>query len=203
MRATPRAAVVDLDVHQGDGTALIFQDDPDVLTLSLHGRNNFPFRKQQSRIDVDLPDGASDAEYLAALDAVLPRVLAFAPEIIFYQSGVDPLAGDKLGRLALTHAGLAARDRRVMSLAKAARIPLVVTLGGGYAQPIARTALAHANTFRTAAEVWGGRVATSPPVTSHAAQSTPLSRPAPPVRTSPRSSRTPSAHRSAPSETGD
>jgi len=150
-----RAAVVDLDVHQGDGTALIFQDDPGVLTLSLHGRHNFPFRKQQSRIDVDLPDGTGDAEYLAALDAVLPQVVAFAPEIVFYQSGVDPLEGDKLGRLSLTHAGLIDRDRRVMALAKSNGIPLVVTLGGGYAEPVSRTALAHANTFRTAAEIYG------------------------------------------------
>ncbi|MGA2592331.1 MAG: histone deacetylase [Bryobacteraceae bacterium] len=150
-----KAAVVDLDVHQGDGTALIFQDDPDVLTFSMHARNNFPFRKQRSRIDVDLPDGIGDEEYLAALDAVLPQVVAFEPEIVFYQSGVDPLAGDKLGRLALTHAGLLARDCRVMALAKAHRIPLVVTLGGGYADPISLTAEAHANTFRVAAEVFG------------------------------------------------
>jgi len=86
---------------------------------------------------------------------VLPRVVAFEPEIVFYQSGVDPLAGDKLGRLALTHAGLLARDRRVMALAKVHRIPLVVTLGGGYADPISLTAEAHANTFRVAAEVFG------------------------------------------------
>lgn len=151
-----RAAVVDLDVHQGDGTARIFEHDPDVLTVSLHGSNNFPFRKQRSSIDVDLPDGAGDAEYLAALDAVLPRVSAFAPEIIFYQSGVDALAGDRLGRLSLTHAGLAARDRRVMALSQGHGIPLVVTLGGGYARPVSRTAEAHANTFRTAADVFGG-----------------------------------------------
>lgn len=149
-----KAAVVDLDVHQGDGTACIFRDDPDVLTLSLHGRNNFPFRKQQSRIDVDLPDATGDAEYLSALDGVLPQVAAFAPEIVFYQSGVDPLAGDKLGRMALTHAGLAERDRRVMKLAREQGVPLVVTLGGGYADPISRTAEAHANTFRMAREVF-------------------------------------------------
>jgi len=158
MRATHgviRVAVVDLDVHQGDGTALLFQDDPDVLTLSIHGRHNFPFRKQRSDIDVDLPDGANDSQYLAALDHVLPTVAGFRPQMIFYQSGVDPLAGDKLGRLALTHAGLAARDGRVMEMALACAIPLVVTLGGGYADPMARTAEAHANTYRTAAQVFG------------------------------------------------
>lgn len=152
-----RAAVVDLDVHQGDGTARMFRDDPEVLTVSLHGRNNFPFRKQQSGIDVDLPDGTDDEAYLAALDGVLPRVAAFAPGILFYQSGVDPLAGDKLGRMALTHAGLAARDRGVMELARTRGIPLVVTLGGGYADPISRTAEAHANTFGVAAGVFGFR----------------------------------------------
>ena len=152
-----RAAVVDLDVHQGDGTALIFEDDPGVLTLSIHGGNNFPFRKQRSRIDVDLPDGTRDAEYLEALAAVLPRVFEFAPEIVFYQSGVDALAEDKLGRLSLTHEGLKARDRRVISAAQARGIPLVITLGGGYAEPVSLTALAHANTFRIAAEICGRR----------------------------------------------
>jgi acetoin utilization deacetylase AcuC-like enzyme len=148
-----RAAVVDLDVHQGDGTAAIFERDPEVFTLSLHGENNFPFRKQQSRLDVALPDGTEDAAYLAALDKALPQVAVFSPEIIFYQSGVDALAGDKLGRLSLSYEGLSARDRRVMALAQTRSIPLVITLGGGYSEPISRTALAHANTFRTAAEL--------------------------------------------------
>jgi acetoin utilization deacetylase AcuC-like enzyme len=151
----PRAAVIDLDVHQGDGTAAIFHDDPAVLTLSLHGRHNFPFRKQQSRIDIDLPDATADAEYLAALASVLPRVPAFGPAVVFYQSGVDALAGDRLGRLALTHEGLLRRDRMVFEACRAAGIPVVATLGGGYADPIARTAEAHANTFRTAAAVFG------------------------------------------------
>lgn len=149
-----RAAVVDLDVHQGDGTALLFAGDCDVLTVSMHGENNFPFRKQHSRIDVALPDGTGDDEYLATLAPLLPQVFGFAPEIVFYQSGVDPLAGDRLGRLALTHAGLQARDRLVMESCRDAGVPLVVTLGGGYADPIERTAEAHANTFRTAAEVY-------------------------------------------------
>lgn len=150
-----RAAVIDLDVHQGDGTARIFRDDDAVLTVSLHGRNNFPFRKERSRIDVDLPDGTGDEEYMAALGTVLPKVFAFGPEVVFYQSGVDALAGDRLGRLALTHEGLRARDRLVFEACRAAGVPVVATLGGGYAEPIDLTAEAHANTFRTAAAVFG------------------------------------------------
>ena len=100
-----RAAVVDLDVHQGDGTANLFQADDAVLTLSIHGRNNFPFRKQTSKIDIDLRDDTGDDEYLDALARVLPRVWEFAPEIVFYQSGVDALRSDRLGKLALTEYG--------------------------------------------------------------------------------------------------
>jgi acetoin utilization deacetylase AcuC-like enzyme len=146
-----RASVIDLDVHQGDGTAAIFEHDPDVLTVSLHGQHNFPFRKQRSRIDVGFADGTRDDEYLSQLAAALTEVRAFAPAILFYQSGVDALAGDRLGRLALTHAGLAERDRTVFHFARELGLPIVVTLGGGYADPIARTVEAHANTFRTAA----------------------------------------------------
>ncbi len=149
-----RAAVVDLDVHQGDGTALLFEDDEEVLTLSFHARNNFPFRKQRSRIDVDLADGTTDEEYLARLVSELPRVFEFRPDIVFYQSGVDGLHSDKLGRLALTHDGLLERDRLVMEGCRGQNIPLVITLGGGYADPIELTAEAHANTFRTAARVF-------------------------------------------------
>jgi acetoin utilization deacetylase AcuC-like enzyme len=150
-----RAAVIDLDVHQGDGTAAIFADDPSVFTLSVHGRNNFPFRKQQSRVDIDLADGAGDQEFLSAVTSVLPRAFAFEPQVVFYQSGVDGLAGDRLGRLALTHVGLRARDRLVLEACHSRRIPVVVTLGGGYAEPVSLTVEAHANTFRTAAEVFG------------------------------------------------
>jgi len=156
LRAEPgirRVAVVDLDVHQGDGTAEIFRDDPEVLTLSVHCKNNFPLRKQQSRIDVELDADAGDNVYLSKLTDVLPSVLAFSPEIIFYQSGVDGLAEDRLGKLSLTPAGLKERDRQVMKLAQAANIPLVITLGGGYADPIQLTVEAHANTFRTALEI--------------------------------------------------
>jgi acetoin utilization deacetylase AcuC-like enzyme len=150
----PRVAVVDLDVHQGDGTAHFFENDPRVLTLSLHGANNFPFRKQRSRIDVELPDKTGDDEYLAALDRVLPRVWDFAPDLLFYLSGVDALEKDVLGRLSLTYAGLVARDRRVIEGARKRMIPLVITLGGGYANPIEATVEAHANTFRIARETY-------------------------------------------------
>jgi acetoin utilization deacetylase AcuC-like enzyme len=149
-----RFAVIDLDVHQGDGTAQIFAADPDVFTLSLHGRNNFPFRKQQSTIDVALDDGAGDNEYLAALDSALPRVFGFDPGFVFYQSGVDTLREDTLGKLSLTMEGLAARDRRVFAAARAHGAPLVITIGGGYADPITLTAAAHAQTYRLAAEAY-------------------------------------------------
>jgi acetoin utilization deacetylase AcuC-like enzyme len=150
--AARRIAVVDLDVHQGDGTALIFDGDPDVLTLSIHGAANFPFRKQRSGIDFDLRDGTGDGEYLEILERALPRVFEFAPEIVFYQSGVDALGSDRLGRLALTIEGLRRRDEMVLSGCRSRGIPIAITLGGGYSDPIARTVEAHANTFLTAAQ---------------------------------------------------
>ncbi len=150
-----RAAVVDLDVHQGDGTAQIFQDDPDVLTLSVHCEVNFPFRKQQSKIDVALAEGVGDEEYLRVVSGVLPRVLEFEPEIVFYQAGVDVLASDALGKLQLTPDGVKERDRQVISAVKGAGVPLVIVIGGGYSKPIELTARAHAETFRVAAEIYG------------------------------------------------
>ena len=150
-----RAAVIDLDVHQGDGTAWIFEEDPAVLTASMHCQVNFPFRKQRSSIDIEMPQGTGDGAYLQALEELLPRVLAFDPEIVFYQSGVDTLASDTLGRLALSHGGLLQRDRMVMEAVRREDVPFVVTLGGGYSKPVELTALAHANTFRTAREVFG------------------------------------------------
>jgi acetoin utilization deacetylase AcuC-like enzyme len=152
-----RAAVVDLDVHQGDGTAEIFRNDADVLTLSVHCKNNFPLRKQQSRIDVELDAGIGDELYLATLADVLPQVGEFRPEIIFYQSGVDGLAEDRLGKLELTQDGLKTRDRQVTELVRSANVPLVITLGGGYADPIRATVEAHANTFRAARQILGLR----------------------------------------------
>lgn len=159
LRATGRlrrAAVIDLDVHQGDGTAEIFGSEDEVFTLSVHCRSNFPFRKQKSKLDVDLPDKVGDEEYLRWIDQVLPEVFAFAPEIIFYQSGVDALYSDALGHLSLTHAGLRERDLRVMQSIHARRIPFVLTLGGGYSRPIELSVEAHANTYRTAARIFVG-----------------------------------------------
>jgi acetoin utilization deacetylase AcuC-like enzyme len=149
-----RAAVIDLDVHQGDGTAAIFEDDPDVWTFSMHGANNFPFRKQRSNLDVELSDGTGDAEYLMRLEEAIPTVARFQPDLVIYQSGVDALKGDRLGRLSLTLAGLIARDEAVFRFTKENGIPVAITLGGGYGDPIASTAEAHANTFRTAAAVY-------------------------------------------------
>ena len=159
-RGIRRIAVIDLDVHQGDGTAQIFQDDSDVLTLSVHCEVNFPFRKQQSRIDVSLPEGVEDERYLAVLAEVLPRVSEFEPEVVFYQAGADPLASDALGKLNLTPEGLIRRDHLVMSSIQELHVPFVITMGGGYSQPVELTAQAHANTFRTAAKVFD-RVALS------------------------------------------
>lgn len=150
-----RAAVIDLDVHQGDGTALLFAREPDVMTLSVHGSNNFPFRKQESRIDVALPDGTEDSAYLSALAGVLPRAFEGSPEIVFYQSGVDGLASDRLGRLSLTHDGLHKRDEMVFQACLARGVPCVLTLGGGYSEPIELTVAAHTATFLTAAKLLG------------------------------------------------
>ena len=149
-----RAAVIDLDVHQGDGTAEIFENDPDVFTLSIHCESNFPFRKKNSCLDVSLPDGLEDEDYLRRLDEVLPAVFAFHPEIVFYQSGVDPLATDVLGRLSLTPQGLVERDKRVMRAARSYGAPFVLTSGGGYSRPIELSAEAHANTYRMVWQVF-------------------------------------------------
>ena len=117
-RRIRRAAILDLDVHQGDGTAKIFERDPDVLTISVHGRNNFPFRKQTGRVDIALADGTGDDEFLRVVEDVTASAFAFRPDIVFFQSGVDGLASDVLGRLKLTHAGLRARDHIVFSACK-------------------------------------------------------------------------------------
>ncbi len=138
-----RAAVIDLDVHQGDGTAEIFDGDPSVFTLSLHGANNFPFRKQKSSLDIELPDGTGDVAWLQALESALPPVWEFAPDLVFFQSGVDTLASDRLGRLSLSSDGLRERDHLVLEGAASRRYPVVITMGGGYSDPIALTVDTH------------------------------------------------------------
>ena len=153
--AIRRAVVVDLDVHQGNGTAAIFAGDPSVFTFSMHGEHNFPFRKQPSHLDLGLEDGVGDAEYLAVLDAHLPHVLESArADLLFFQAGVDPLAEDTLGRLSLTHAGLRERDLRVLGAARERGLPVVLTLGGGYAKPLTPSLEAHVGTYLAACSLF-------------------------------------------------
>jgi acetoin utilization deacetylase AcuC-like enzyme len=140
-----RVLIVDCDVHQGDGTASLTAGRADIFTLSLHAEKNFPVRKARSSRDVGLPDGVDDAGYMEALTRHLPEVLAdFAPDLVLYQAGVDPHVGDKLGRLALTDAGLAARDRFVVSEARARGLPIASALGGGYGDDPRTVAARHA-----------------------------------------------------------
>ncbi|MCW5963776.1 MAG: histone deacetylase [Bryobacterales bacterium] len=153
-RGLRRAAVVDLDVHQGDGTAAIYEDDPAVLTFSMHGAHNFPFRKQRSRIDVALPNDTGDAAFLDALMASMPRVLDFEPEVIFFQAGVDGLREDKLGKLALTHEGLRQRNLFVLETCRNYDVPVVICMGGGYSLPIINSVDAHAQVFLDAAQAY-------------------------------------------------
>ncbi len=155
-RSSPlRVAVIDLDVHQGNGTASIFRGDPTVFTLSLHGQKNFPFRKEASDLDVDLPDGCRDEEYLQALELALAELeRRFEPRLVIYLAGADPHEGDRLGRLKLSWDGLEARDRRVFDWAFQRRIPLAFAMAGGYGVRIEDTVQAQLNTFRVAAQYW-------------------------------------------------
>jgi acetoin utilization deacetylase AcuC-like enzyme len=146
-----RVAIVDLDVHQGDGTARIFEAEPRVLTLSLHAEKNYPARKARSDLDYPLPDGLGDAAYLEVLDHALDAVAGHAPELVFYNAGVDPHAEDRLGRLALSHSGLRARDARVIDWARARGLPVAGVLGGGYDTDPVRLAARHAILFEEAA----------------------------------------------------
>ena len=162
--AATRVLVVDLDVHQGDGTASIFEREPRVFTFSMHGERNFPARKQVSDLDVPLRDQCGDEEFLALLDEHMASAYERAqPDFVIYQGGVDPLAQDRLGRLALSHAGLLERDRRVFRAARARGLPLVATLGGGYSDPIDPTLEAHVNTYRAAREVFRSGASHLPP----------------------------------------
>ncbi|MBL7857485.1 MAG: histone deacetylase [Cyclobacteriaceae bacterium] len=147
--------VVDLDVHQGNGTAQIFRNNPQVFTFSIHGANNYPLQKENSDRDIGLPDYADDKFYLGILDVNLKEVLdEVQPDFIFYQSGVDILDTDKLGRLNVTRAGCKERDRMVWQLARRYRIPIVASMGGGYSPDLRDIIEAHANTFRLAQEIF-------------------------------------------------
>lgn len=149
--------IVDLDVHQGNGNASIMADEPRVFVFSMHGAKNYPFRKQQSDLDIELDDETGDEEYLQILEATLPRLInEFAPDMMFYQSAVDVLATDKLGKLGLTIEGCKARDEYVLRQAKTTNIPVAIVMGGGYSEDIEDVVEAHCNTFRLAQQIYFG-----------------------------------------------
>ena len=150
-----RVAVIDLDVHQGNGTASIFRGDETVFTLSLHGARNFPFRKEAGDLDVDLPDGCGDDAYLHALEQALDELeRRFEPQRVYYLAGADPHEGDRLGRLKLSFDGLEARDRRVFDWAWQRRLPLTLVMAGGYGTRIEDTVQVQMNTFSVALSYW-------------------------------------------------
>jgi acetoin utilization deacetylase AcuC-like enzyme len=149
-----RVAVVDLDVHQGNGTAHIFEGDEEVFTFSMHGAKNYPLFKLRSSLDVELADGTADEEYLSTLARHLPRVFAHAPELVFYLGGADPYVGDKLGRLSLSIAGLRARDELVLGGCRARGLPVVTVMSGGYAADVNDTVEIHCNTVRAAKKIF-------------------------------------------------
>ena len=155
-----RVLVIDLDVHQGNGTAAIFRDDPTVFTLSLHGAKNFPFRKEASDLDVELPDGCNDADYLDAMDGALAAAWArhgnAAPGLAFYLAGADPHENDRLGRLKLTTGGLAERDCRVLAALRQRRIPVALSMAGGYGRELATTVAIQRRTLAEALASWEG-----------------------------------------------
>jgi acetoin utilization deacetylase AcuC-like enzyme len=151
-----RVAVVDLDVHQGNGTASILKYDDSIFTLSLHGEKNYPFRKEASDLDIGLPDNCGDDVYLDALQGALDVMFGrFAPELLIYLAGADPHEGDRLGRLKLTRSGLARRDILVFDTALGRRLPVAVTMAGGYGNAIEETVAVHAQTVALAAQYCG------------------------------------------------
>jgi acetoin utilization deacetylase AcuC-like enzyme len=157
-RSARRVAVVDLDVHQGNGTAAIFEGDPEVFTFSMHGAKNYPLFKQRSSLDVELPDGTSDGEYLDSLARHLPRAFEHAPDLVFYLGGADPYAGDKLGRLSLSIEGLRRRDELVLNECRARGVPVATVMSGGYAADINDTVEIHCNTIRAVKSVFDARL---------------------------------------------
>ncbi len=151
-----RFLIVDCDVHQGNGTAFIFQNSPEVFTFSMHGAKNYPLFKEVSTLDIELPDKTADTEFLETLEQALPRIFTHDPDIIFYLGGADPFENDKLGRLALTINGLKKRDEMVLEFAKSKDVPIVTTMSGGYAANINDTVEIHANTIRAVKQVFFG-----------------------------------------------
>lgn len=153
-----RIAIIDCDVHQGDGTAAILANDPDIFTCSLHGARNFPFRKQLSDLDIELADDTGDTPYLAALDGALSRVFDdFVPDLVIYLAGADPYVDDRLGRLALSIEGLSARDAKVLARCREGKVPVAIAMAGGYARQIDDTVTIHVATVLTAARLFSGR----------------------------------------------
>ncbi len=149
-----RFLIVDCDVHQGNGTAFIFKDEPEVFTFSMHGAKNYPLFKEISNLDIELPDKTADKEYLETLEQALPRIFMHDPDIIFYLGGADPFEKDKLGRLSLTFDGLKKRDEMVLRFAKENQTPIVTVMSGGYAADIKDTVEIHSNTIRAVKEVF-------------------------------------------------
>jgi acetoin utilization deacetylase AcuC-like enzyme len=150
-----QVAIVDLDVHQGNGTAHIFRDDPSVFTLSVHGARNFPFRKEPSDLDVDLPDGCGDRDYLEALGWALAELAQrFRPDLLIYLAGADPHEGDRLGRLSLSTQGMRLRDERVFDWAWQHRVPLAMAMAGGYGHDIHTTVSVQVNSYAVAVSHW-------------------------------------------------
>ncbi|MEL0244667.1 MAG: histone deacetylase [Flavobacteriaceae bacterium] len=147
--------IIDLDVHQGNGTASIFKNDMNVFTLSFHGKKNYPFKKEKSDLDIEFDDGTEDIEYLTKLEDVIPNIIKILnPDFIFYLSGVDILKTDKLGRLSLSIEGCKKRDSIILNLCKTFNIPLQISMGGGYSKNIEDIVNAHCNTFRLAKEIY-------------------------------------------------
>ena len=150
-----RITILDCDVHQGDGTAAILAQVPEVQTISIHGAKNFPFRKAASDLDIPLSNGTGDKDYLIALDSALEALDAFKPDLLLYLSGADALSVDRLGRLSLTQTGLAVRDETVFRFAHERGLPVSIAIGGGYAEPVSITVDAYMQTFRSAARIYG------------------------------------------------
>lgn len=155
-----RAAIIDCDVHQGNGTATIFAGDNDTFTFSMHGANNYPLFKAQSTLDIELADGTSDDEYLRALSTNLPAAFQNDPEIVFYLAGADPYAGDKLGRLSVSIEGLRERDAFVLHECYEREVPIVTVMSGGYGKDINDTIEIHCNTIRMVKQIFQSRLAT-------------------------------------------